>query len=185
MGSPEDERRSEVGTGDVMTATATLSATIVRADYANADHAADIVQMLRVYAMDPMGGGEDLSSEVQANLVPGLAATPAASSLLAYVGDEVAGLANLMTSFSSFGGKPLINIHDIVVSQKHRGLGIGRKLFAEIESIAHDIGACKVTLEVLEGNEPARGLYASLGYGDYQLDPKMGKALFWQKRLET
>lgn len=172
-----------------MTATATLSVVpatnIVRADYGNAKHAADIVTMLRSYAMDPMGGGEDLSAQVQADLVPGLQATPAASSLLAYVGDEVAGLANLMTSFSSFGAKPLINIHDIVVSKEHRGLGIGRRLFAEIESIARDIGACKVTLEVLEGNEPARALYASLGYGDYQLDPKMGKALFWQKRLET
>ncbi len=166
-----------------MTETATLSATIVRADYANADHAADIVQMLRVYAMDPMGGGEDLSSEVQANLVPGLAATPAASSLLAYVGDEVAGLANLMTTFSSFGGKPLINIHDIVVSKEYRGTGVGRALFAEIETIAREAGACKITLEVLEGNAPAKALYASLGYGDYVLAPEMGRALFWQKRL--
>ncbi|GAB5482364.1 MAG: GNAT family N-acetyltransferase [Parasphingorhabdus sp.] len=170
-----------------MTATATLSkasaATVIRADYANADHAADIVGMLRVYAMDPMGGGEDLSEEVQANLVPGLAATPAASSLLAYVGDEVAGLANLMTTFSSFGGKPLINIHDIVVSKEYRGTGVGRALFAEIETIAREAGACKVTLEVLEGNAPAKALYTSLGYGDYVLDPEMGRALFWQKRL--
>jgi len=170
-----------------MTATASLkaasSATVVRADYANADHAAAIVQMLRAYAMDPMGGGEDLSPQVQAALVPGLAATPAASSLLAYVGDEVAGLANLMTTFSSFGGKPLINIHDIVVAKDYRGTGVGRALFAEIDTVAHEAGACKVTLEVLEGNTPARALYASLGYGDYVLDPEMGKALFWQKRL--
>ncbi|MEH6757067.1 MAG: GNAT family N-acetyltransferase [Parasphingorhabdus sp.] len=166
-----------------MTATATLSATIVRADYSNADHAAAIVKMLRVYAMDPMGGGEDLSPQVQADLVPGLAATPAASSILAYVGDEVAGLANLMTTFSTFGAKPLINIHDIVVAKDHRGAGVGRALFAEIETIAHEAGACKVTLEVLEGNAPAKALYASLGYGDYLLDPEMGKALFWQKRL--
>lgn len=170
-----------------MTATATLKAaavaTVVRADYSNADHAADIVKMLRVYAMDPMGGGEDLSEEVQANLVPGLAATPAASSLLAYVGDEVAGLANLMTTFSSFGGKSLINIHDIVVSKEYRGTGVGRALFAEIETIAREAGACKITLEVLEGNAPAKALYASLGYGDYVLDPEMGRALFWQKRV--
>lgn len=172
-----------------MTATATLSkapaSTVIRADYANADHAAAIVEMLRVYAMDPMGGGADLSPQVQADLVPGLAATPAASSVLAYVGDKVAGLANLMTTFSSFAAKPLINIHDIVVAKEYRGSGVGRALFAEIETMAREVGACKVTLEVLEGNMPAKALYASLGYGDYQLDPKMGKALFWQKRLET
>ncbi|MEP3225327.1 MAG: GNAT family N-acetyltransferase [Parasphingorhabdus sp.] len=170
-----------------MTGTATLSkapaATVIRADYGNADHAADIVKMLRAYAMDPMGGGEDLSSEVQENLVPGLAATPAASSLLAYVDGQPAGLANLMTTFSSFGGKPLLNIHDIVVAKDFRGSGVGRALFAEIETIAQEKGACKVTLEVLEGNIPAKALYASLGYGDYVLDPEMGKALFWQKRL--
>jgi len=166
-----------------MNETTTLSATIIRADYHDPKHAADIVTMLRSYAMDPMGGGEDLSPEAQAALVPGLRATPAASSLLAYIGDEAVGLANLMTTFSSFGGKPLINIHDIAVSKDHRGAGIGRKLFDEIHKISDEIGACKVTLEVLEGNESAKALYASLGYGDYVLDPEMGKAMFWQKRL--
>lgn len=166
-----------------MSDTATLSAKIVRADYDNPKHAADIVTVLRSYAMDPMGGGEDLSAEVQTALVPGLKATPAASSLLAYIGEEAVGLANLMTTFSSFGGKPLLNIHDIAVPKAHRGKGIGRQLFDEIHKIAHEIGACKVTLEVLEGNEPAKALYASLGYGDYVLDPEMGKAMFWQKRL--
>lgn len=166
-----------------MSATAILSATIVRADYDNPKHAADIVTMLRGYATDPMGGGEDLSPAVQAALIPGLRATPAASSLLAYLGDEPVGLANLMTTFSSFSGKPLINIHDIAVSKDYRGAGIGRRLFDEIHKIAEEIGACKVTLEVLEGNMPARALYASLGYGDYVLDPEMGKAMFWQKRL--
>ncbi|MEP1980413.1 MAG: GNAT family N-acetyltransferase [Parasphingorhabdus sp.] len=183
MGSAKDERRSEARTGDVVSEAATLSANIIRADYDDPKHAADIVTVLRSYAMDPMGGGEDLSAETQAALVPGLRATPAASSLLAYIGEEAVGLANLMTTFSSFGGKPLINIHDIAVSKAHRGTGIGRQLFDEIHGIAQEIGACKVTLEVLEGNAPARALYASLGYGDYVLDPEMGKAMFWQKRL--
>ena len=167
-----------------MNDTATLSAvTVIRADYNDPGHASDIVTMLRHYAVDPMGGGDDLSEHVQRNLVPGLRATPAASSLLAYIDNEPVGLANLMTTFSSFAAKPLINIHDIAVSKDHRGTGIGRKLFDEIHAIAEEIGACKVTLEVLEGNAPAQGLYASLGYGDYVLDPEMGKALFWQKRL--
>lgn len=168
---------------ETTTLSATQSATIVRADYDDPKHAADIVTMLRSYAMDPMGGGEDLSGQIQRNLVPGLQASPAASSILAYMGDDVVGLANLMTTYSSFAAKPLLNIHDIAVSKDHRGHGIGRKLFDEIHKIADEIGACKVTLEVLEGNAPARALYASLGYGDYVLDPEMGKAMFWQKRL--
>ena len=168
---------------DTVTLPAAPVTEIVRADYDNPKHAADIVTMLRSYAVDPMGGGEDLSADVQSALVPGLKATPAASTLLAYIGDEPVGLANLMTTFSSFAGKPLLNIHDIAVSKSHRGKGVGRQLFDEIHKMADEMGACKVTLEVLEGNEPARALYASLGYGDYVLDPEMGKAMFWQKRL--
>jgi ribosomal protein S18 acetylase RimI-like enzyme len=40
-----------------------------------------------------------------------------------------------------------------------------------------------MTLEVLSGNKPALGLYRSLGFGDYVLDPAQGKAVFWQKSL--
>ena len=60
---------------------------------------------------------------------------------------------------------------------------MARALFAALETEARARGACKVTLEVLSGNVPARALYASLGYGDYVLDPNAGHALFWQKRL--
>jgi ribosomal protein S18 acetylase RimI-like enzyme len=65
----------------------------------------------------------------------------------------------------------------------HRGKGVARALFAAIEGEAEARGACKVTLEVLSGNHRAKDLYVSLGYGDYQLDPEAGNALFWQKRL--
>ncbi|WP_164118941.1 GNAT family N-acetyltransferase [Sphingorhabdus sp. Alg239-R122] len=162
---------------------AALPLTVERANYGNPVHAAAIVAMLRAYAVDPMGGGEDLSGETQRNLVAGLKATSNAFSVLAFAGDEAAGLANCFWGFSTFAARPLVNIHDVVVSQQHRGAGIGRRLFAEIEAIARAENACKITLEVLEGNTSAKGLYASLGYGDYVLDPELGRAEFWQKRL--
>jgi GNAT superfamily N-acetyltransferase len=64
-----------------------------------------------------------------------------------------------------------------------RSAGIGRALLAAVEAEALKRGATKVTLEVLSGN-PARHLYAREGFGDYQLDPDTGHALFWQKRLK-
>ncbi len=161
----------------------TMSLDIVRADYNNPVHAAAIVGMLRAYAADPMGGGEDLPPETRRDLVQGLKKTSNAFSVLAFVDGEAAGLANCFWGFSTFAARPLVNIHDVVVSSQHRGAGIGRKLFAEIEAIARAENACKITLEVLEGNTSAKGLYASLGYGDYVLDPELGKAEFWQKRL--
>jgi hypothetical protein len=38
-------------------------------------------------------------------------------------------------------------------------------------------------LEVLEGNTIAQMAYKSCGYSGYELNPKMGRAMFWQKKL--
>nr|GFD20020.1 hypothetical protein [Tanacetum cinerariifolium] len=54
-------------------------------------------------------------------------------------------------------------------------------MLTKVEEIARQRGCCKMTLEVLEGNEVALGAYRKLGFSDYQLDPQMGRALFWQK----
>ena len=159
--------------------------TITRADYRDAGHGRDLVTLLDGYARDPMGGGEPLAADTRERLVEALAALPNAFSLIAYVDEQPAGLANCFVGFSTFAAKPVVNLHDLVVDSRFRGTGIGRALFARIEAEAAALGACKVTLEVLSGNGPAKALYASLGYGDYVLDPAQGTALFWQKRLEA
>ncbi len=156
---------------------------IIRADYANAEHAAAVIDLLDAYARDPMGGATPLSEETRGTLIAGLSETPGAFSLLAYVDQAPVGLSNCFFGYSTFAAKPLVNIHDMVVLPDHRGAGIARAMFGEIERIADKAGACKVTLEVLSGNERAKALYASLGYGDFALDPEKGTALFWQKRL--
>jgi len=51
------------------------------------------------------------------------------------------------------------------------------------EKIARESGCCKITLEVLEGNHVARAAYSAFGFKGYELDPKMGKALFLEKKL--
>ncbi len=156
---------------------------VIRADYADPVHGELIRSLLNAYACDPMGGGEPIAPDVLSALIPALAAQPTAFSLIAFVDGAAVGLANCFFGFSTFAAKPLINIHDVVVLQGHRGLGIARAMFAEIEIIAQGAGACKVTLEVLSGNERAKSLYAALGYGDFALDPEKGTALFWQKRI--
>ncbi len=156
---------------------------IARADYADARDAADLVMLLDAYARDPMGGGEPLCHEACEAVVPGLAATPGAFSLIARLGGEPVGLANCFTGFSTFAAEPLVNVHDLAVLRGHRGNGIGRALLRAVEDEAHRRGASKVTLEVLSGNDRAKSLYLALGYGDYQLDPAAGHALLWQKKL--
>jgi ribosomal protein S18 acetylase RimI-like enzyme len=160
-----------------------MTTQVIRADYHDPAHADAIIMLLDAYARDPMGGGAALPALVRESLVPQLAQQPHAFSLLAYGDGQAIGLANCFTGFSTFVAKPLVNIHDVVVLPTARGQGVAKALFREIEAIAAAMGACKVTLEVLSGNAPARALYTSLGYGDYALDAEAGTALFWQKRL--
>jgi ribosomal protein S18 acetylase RimI-like enzyme len=52
----------------------------------------------------------------------------------------------------------------LAVDEKHRGLGIGRRLMREIEFRAKALRSSAVTLEVRATNFPAVGLYLEEGY---------------------
>lgn len=156
---------------------------IVRARYDDPAHAAALIGLLDAYARDPAGGGEPLGDFARDNLIAELAARPFVFSVLAFDGDTPVGLVNAIEGFSTFACRPLVNVHDVVVASSHRGRGIAAQLFAKVEAIARERGACKLTLEVLDGNAPARALYRRLGFAAYQLDPAMGHAQFLQKWL--
>ena len=65
---------------------------IRRANYSDASDSAAIVDLMQVYAQDPMGGGEPLSEEVTEHLVTTLAQIPGALTVLAKEGDEAVAL---------------------------------------------------------------------------------------------
>ncbi|WP_368668263.1 GNAT family N-acetyltransferase [Psychrosphaera sp. I2R16] len=154
------------------------------ANYDDAEDASAIVLALNMYAKDPMGGGQALSEFAQANLIAGLQSTPNAFTVLAFVDGKIAGLGNCFQTFSTFKCKPIVNIHDMGVNDGYRGLGLSQKMIAMIEQVAKERGACKITLEVLEGNEVAKNAYLKYGFTGYELDPKMGKAMFWEKPIK-
>ncbi len=156
----------------------------ITADYLNPRHAADIGYLLNCYATDPMGGGEPLSDDIQQNLAAELAKVAHAFSVLGYVDDQPAALANCFELFSTFKCKPLINIHDLVVIKGFRGTGLGKRMLEQVELIARDKGCCKLTLEVLEGNQVARNAYIKFGFAGFELNPEMGKAMFMDKVLD-
>ena len=157
--------------------------TITLADYADPLDAADVMLLTDAYARDPMGGGAPLPRDVCDRLVEGLATQPGAFSLIARVDGEPAGIANCFTGFSTFAARPLVKVHDRGVRSEYRGRGVGRALLAAAEAEARQRGACKVTLEVLSGNEAAKALYAAVGFEGYGLDPAAGTAQFWVKKL--
>lgn len=156
------------------------------ADLSLPPHAAAIIYLLNEYAKDNMGGGTELSAFVKDNLIAELRkrqGVHVVHVVLAFVEGSPAGLAICFEGFSTFACKPLLNIHDIVVAKEYRGRGISKRLLAKAEEIAISLGCCKLTLEVLEGNTVAQAAYKTSGFAGYELDPRMGKAMFWQKKL--
>ena len=167
------------------TTTTTAPIRVTRVNYRDADHARMLVEMLDAYAQDPAGGSEGLSDFAKANLAAELAKRPQAFSVLAFAGEQPIGLVNCIEGFSSFACRPLVNIHDVAVVPGYRGQRVAEKMLALVEEIARERGACKLTLEVLQGNAPALKLYERVGFAGYQLDPAMGNAVFYQKALDA
>ena len=156
---------------------------IIQADLTNSNHAEALVYLLNRYALDPMGGGEGLSDFTKDNLAKEILKRTDITVILAFDGDKPAGIINCIEGFSTFKCKPLINIHDVYVDADSRGKRIATKLLQAAEDLAIEKHCCKITLEILEGNEPAKLAYLKFGFASYELDPKMGKAMFWEKNL--
>ncbi|GGD06595.1 GNAT family N-acetyltransferase [Halopseudomonas salina] len=158
---------------------------IVRADLDSPEHALGIITLLDQYARDPMGGGAPLAASTRENLISELRKRDTAHVILALVDGQPAGLTNCFEGFSTFACRPLLNIHDVVVAAQHRGKGLSRMMFEEAEALARELGCCKMTLEVLEGNTVAQSAYRAFGFNGYELDPQLGKAMFWEKKLDV
>ncbi len=154
-----------------------------RADYRDPDDAGMLVDLLDLYAREPVGGGVPLDGAVRTKLPGRLAAFPSALTLLAFADGEPAGLANAVFGFSTFAARPLLNLHDLVVVPRWRGHGVGRHLLRALEGLARDNDCCKLTLEVLDGNAAAQHLYRETGFAPYSLGPGHGAAQFWHKPL--
>jgi ribosomal protein S18 acetylase RimI-like enzyme len=140
---------------------------IRKADFADTRDAAGIVTVLNSYAVDPVGGGQPLPTDVRERVVPALRDHPATLVLLAFADEEPAGIAVCFFGLSTFKARPLLNIHDLAVVPKYRGKGVGRALLHAAEEHARGEGCCKMTLEVQDDNGRARALYQSFGFEDF------------------
>jgi len=147
---------------------------IVRADLHDPAHGKAILDVLDSYASDPMGGSTPLSADVRERLLPALRQHPTTHVWLALADGAAVGIAVCFMGFSTFRAQPLLNLHDLAVLPSWRGKGVGRKLLAAVEVGARVLGCCKLTLEVLDTNQRARGLYASFGFDDFVLGDGSG-----------
>ena len=154
-----------------------MPVTIVPADLAEKLHADAVVDLLDIYARDPMGAGIPLPADVIGRLRRDMPSHPTAHALLAFAGDEVIGFVTGFLGYSTFRAMPLLNIHDIAVLPAWRGRGIARRLLRETEALGRSLGCCRITLEVRDDNPRVRSVYDQAGFVPAACNLFMEKAL--------
>lgn len=154
---------------------------IIECDFENSLHCKAVIELMNHYMASKMGGNlPPYNNETADRMINGLKNHPSKLILLAINNEEFVGLSNSFINYGTFAAKPFINIHDIVVLEKYRGLGIGRQLMEANIMKAEQLNCGKITLEVREDNTNAQNLYSSLGFEE-------GKPImhFWTKFIET
>lgn len=104
----------------------------------------------------PRGYVEDILNDAQARL------------FVAEQGNMVVGLveATLRESrhFASAAPQRWMDLRDIVVDERFRGIGIGKALLAHVEAWARSLGVTRIELTVWEFNTSAHALYERQGF---------------------
>ncbi len=102
---------------------------------------------------------------------------PAFRFFIAVVDGIIAGIAVYFIKYSTWKGKG-IYLDDLIVTEKQRGKGIGKKLFDEVVEEARRINAKQLHWQVLDWNTPAIEFYKKYGADiDAQwLDCKMNES---------
>ena len=105
---------------------------IIACDFGNPLHCEALVRLMNEYITDKMGGGEPYTEDQKIRLVQGLRDHPTSMVFFAVTESSFIGLVNCFVNFATFTVKPFINIHDVIVTEKWRGKGIGRKMLEHV-----------------------------------------------------
>lgn len=130
-------------------------------DYLDPAEAEDLLSLLAEYAT--LEGGEIPNLTGLPNM---LADFPTAFSVMAYADSrpQAIGLINCFLGFSTFHLKPLVNVHDVIVTKEFRGMGVSGLMLKAVEQIAEERGCCRLTLEVHANNTSAVHAYQKFGF---------------------
>ncbi|PIA14191.1 acyl-CoA N-acyltransferase [Coemansia reversa NRRL 1564] len=94
--------------------------------------------------------------------------------------ESPAGFALYFHNFSTWVGRPGLYLEDLFVCSEYRGLGIGKRLLAQLASIARERQCGRMEWVVLDWNEPSIQFYQSLGaeqLKEWIINRVSGKAL--------
>lgn len=80
------------------------------------------------------------------------------------VNGELAGMANALITISTAEGGRVVLLEDVIVRDRHRGQGIGRRLVDHVLGWAEKAGMSRVTLLTDRDNDQAIAFYGKLGF---------------------
>ena len=75
---------------------------------------------------------------------------------------KIIGIALVYMRYSTWKGS-ILHLEDLIVSQRHRGQGIGTLLLDQVVIYGHSLGVKRISWEVLDWNEPAIKFYEYKG----------------------
>ncbi len=156
---------------------------VLEADLTLPAHADAVLRLLNIYAKDPIANGAPLAAETERTLIGALRAHPTTLVFLAFEQGVAVGMALCFMGFSSFAARPLINIHDLIVTPTARGKGLGRHLIAAVEQKAVALNCVKLTLEVMSNNAAATALYEKVGFRPYALSANKSTLVMLEKKV--
>lgn len=91
----------------------------------------------------------------------GFGANPIFKFFVAETEEGIIGIAVYYTAYSTWKGKT-IYLEDLVVTEKYRRAGVGKKLFNAVAKKAEEMGAKRFAWQVLDWNEPAINFYRNV-----------------------
>lgn len=100
----------------------------------------------------------EVSNTPKMMLKDGFEDNPVFGSYVAEVNDQIVGLAIYYYRYSTWKGKRLY-LEDIIVTESHRGAGIGKLLFEEVMATVLRENCTGMMWQVLDWNEPAINFY--------------------------
>ena len=123
---------------------------------------------------------QEVSNNLEMMREDGFGTNPIFKFFVAEASEGIIGIAVYFTAYSTWKGKT-IYLEDLVVTEKYRRFGIGKKLFDTVAKKAEKLGAKRFAWQVLEWNEPAIQFYLK---AQANLDPEWINCKMTEKELQ-
>lgn len=124
-------------------------------------HVSAMMQLIKELAQFEKAPHEVIATE-QTLLTHGFSEKPLYVAWVATVEPDIVGMSLCYVRYSTWKG-PVLYLEDLIVTESHRGKGIGKALFEQTLTYAREKQYNKLVWQVLDWNTPAIDFYRSYG----------------------